>query len=108
MTLRGTKLCIMMPVRQFEGKYAVQVFDIETGIYRTVLNLNPDGWIEGVSNERNWNMLYGLDVSRSKNLIASGDSQGKIHFVDSRVEQKVASCQVHRKANKVVSLSCLL
>ncbi len=33
-----------------------QVFDIETGIDETVIDLNPGGWIPGVTTEKSWNM----------------------------------------------------
>jgi hypothetical protein len=86
----------------------LQVFDVETGTDREVLNLNPDGWIHGVSNEKTWLMLYGLDVCKSRGLIAGGDSHGFIHFVDPREPGKVSSHQVHKKGNKVCTLCCLL
>lgn len=78
-----------------------QVFDVETGAHKEVLNLNPDGWIQGVSSEKNWLMLYGLDVCKGRGLIAGGDSQGFTHFVDPRAPGKVSSHQLHRKGNKV-------
>lgn len=70
---------------------------------REVLNLNPDGWIQGVSNERNWLMLYGLDVCHEKQLITGGDSKGMVYFVDCRSPERVASHQIHKKGNKVCS-----
>lgn len=78
-----------------------QVFDIETGVDREVLNLNPDGWIQGVSNEKNWLMLYGLDVCHDKQLITGGDSKGMLYFVDPRTSKRIATHQVHKKGNKV-------
>ena len=30
----------------------VQVWDVETGFDRELLNMNPEGWIQGVTNER--------------------------------------------------------
>ena len=83
----------------------MQVFDVETGLDRELLNLNPDGWIPGVSNERNWVMLYGMDVSLGRNLIAAGTSHGNVHFVDARVERPVTQHQLHKKGNKVRCLS---
>lgn len=85
----------------------LQIFDIETGVSKEALNLNPDGWIQGVSNEKNWKMIYGLDVCRSKYLIAGGDALGNIHFVDCRAETKIGTHQVHKKGNKVCSMTNL-
>ena len=31
---------------------AAQVWDVETGFDRELLNMNPEGWIQGVTNER--------------------------------------------------------
>lgn len=83
----------------------MQVFDIETGVDNTVLNLNPDGWIQGVSNEKNWQMIYGLDVCQSKGIIAGGDSKGNIYFVDCRDGKRIATHQIHKRGNKVTHLS---
>jgi len=77
-----------------------QVFDVETGAAREVLNLNPNGWIRGVSNEKNWLMVYGLDVCNGRGLVAGGDSHGLIHFVDPRTPGRVSSLQLHKKGNK--------
>jgi len=33
-----------------------QVFDIETGIDSVLVDLNPGGWIHGVTTEKSWNM----------------------------------------------------
>jgi hypothetical protein len=41
---------------------AWQAFDIETGSTEELLNLNPDGWIEGVTTEKEWRSCFGLDV----------------------------------------------
>ena len=49
-----------------------QVFDIETGFDSTLLNLNPDGWIQGVTTEKSWRMLYGMDVGVERQLIIAG------------------------------------
>lgn len=80
----------------------VQSFDIESGCDTELLNLNPDDWIEGVSNERNWRMLYGMDVSWHRNLILAGDSHGIVHAVDPRANKPiVGNYQLHKKGNKV-------
>ncbi|KAA6425236.1 MAG: DAMAGED DNA-BINDING 2 protein [Trebouxia sp. A1-2] len=80
-------------------------FDIESGCDTELLNLNPDDWIEGVSNERNWRMLYGMDVSWHRNLILAGDSHGIVHAVDPRANKPiVGNYQLHKKGNKVNSV----
>lgn len=80
----------------------VQSFDIESGCDTELLNLNPDGWVEGVSNERNWRMLYGMDVSWHRNLILAGDSHGIVHAVDPRANKAiVGNYHLHKKGNKV-------
>ena len=48
------------------------MFDVETGFDSTLLNLNPDGWIEGVTTEKSWRMLYGMDVGVERQLIIAG------------------------------------
>ena len=84
----------------------MQSFDIETGSDTELLNLNPEGWIEGVSNERNWGMLYGMDVSWHHNMIIAGDSHGVVHAVDPRANQPIiGKHQLHKKGNKVGMLS---
>lgn len=77
---------------------------METGFDTTVLNMNPDGWIPGVTNERNWIMLYGLDVCTERQLIITGDSKGKVYFVDARNNKEIAQYQLHKKGNKVGGL----
>eukprot|EP00803_Ostreobium_quekettii_P006654 evm.model.scf_1440.1 EVM.evm.TU.scf_1440.1 scf_1440:1249-2259(-) len=73
----------------------LKALDIETGQYRDLLNLNPHGWIQGVSNEKNWGMLYGLAIA-SQNLAIVGDSRGWVHFVDHREESaKVTKTRMH-------------
>lgn len=72
----------------------LKALDIETGQNKELLNLNPQGWIEGVSNEKNWGMLYGLAVG-SENLAIAGDSKGLVHFVDHRAESKVTTTRMH-------------
>lgn len=79
----------------------MQTFDIESGCDTELLNLNPEGWIAGVSNERNWGMLYGMDVSWHRNMILAGDSHGFVHAVDSRANQPLlGKHQLHKKGNK--------
>ncbi|KAL3157624.1 hypothetical protein ABBQ32_012072 [Trebouxia sp. C0010 RCD-2024] len=83
----------------------LKTFDIETGCDTELLNLNPEGWIAGVSNERNWGMLYGMDVSWHRNMILAGDSHGLLHAVDPRANQPLlGKHQLHKKGNKVNSV----
>lgn len=83
----------------------LQSFDVESGCDTELLNLNPEGWVEGVSNERNWGMLYGMDVSWHRNLILAGDSHGVVHAVDSRANVPlVGQYQLHKKGNKVSNM----
>lgn len=79
----------------------MQVFDVETGFDTVVLNMNPDGWIPGVTNERTWIMLYGLDVCTERQLIIAGDNKGKVYFADARTNKEIAQLQLHKKGNKV-------
>eukprot|EP00884_Botryococcus_braunii_P017509 jgi/Botrbrau1/4441/Bobra.0348s0029.2 len=79
-----------------DGK--LRIFDVETGLDDVVLNLNPAGWIEGVTTEKDWGMLYALDASAANNLIITGDSWGFAHFVDLRSKEKVGSTLIHKKA----------
>ncbi|KAK9908379.1 hypothetical protein WJX75_006998 [Coccomyxa subellipsoidea] len=78
-----------------------KVFDVETGFDTVVLNMNPDGWIPGVTNERTWVMLYGLDVCTERQLIIAGDNKGKVYFADARTNKEIAQHQLHKKGNKV-------
>lgn len=72
-----------------------------------LLNLNPEGWIPGVSNERNWGMLYGLDVCGERSLAIAGDTHGYLHFVDPRTSARLSQQLVHKKGNKVCDLGSL-
>lgn len=73
----------------------LKALDIETGKSDTLLNLNPGGWIPGVSNERNWGMLGGLAVA-NEGLAIAGDSQGNLHFVDPRANSVINKSHLHR------------
>ena len=79
----------------------LQIFDLEVGSKTEVLNLQPGGWIQGHHNEKNWVMIYGLDCSQHRSLIAGGDSHGVIHFIDARSRKSVGTHQMHKKGNKV-------
>ena len=79
----------------------IQELDIETGSHKELLNCNPGGWIEGVSNEKTWNMLYGMGVSWRRGMIACGDSQGRVFFLDRRQAGPICVHQLHKKGNKV-------
>ncbi len=51
----------------------VQIFDVETGLDSVLLDLNPGGWIQGVTKEKEWKMMYALDASGPNNLILAGE-----------------------------------
>ena len=36
--------------------------------------------------------------------VPTGDSHGRVHFVDARARELVATCQLHKKGNKVTSV----
>ena len=57
--------------------------------------------MQGESNERNWNMLYGLDVCLSRNLVIAGDTRGAMHFCDPRDGGSPGAVLAHKKGNKV-------
>lgn len=80
-----------------------KVFDIETGANKKLLDLNPEGWIEGVT--KVWHMAYGCDTNPHLHLIMVGDTRGVVHLLDPRAAAPVNSLQLHRKGNKVVSVS---
>ena len=46
-------------------------------------------------------MVYGLDASKHRNIIAGGDSHGFIHFIDARERSPIGSYPLHKKGNKV-------
>ena len=57
---------------------ALQVFDIETGMADEKLNLNPEGWIPGVTKEKDWlvrNMLAPSNPCNGK-ACSEGSSEG--------------------------------
>lgn len=80
-----------------EFLFASQVFDVEGGFSETLLDLNPEGWIEGVTDEKKWRMCYGLDVSWPLNAVLAGDSLGRLHLLDPRQPQPIAALQLHKK-----------
>ena len=59
------------------------------------------GWIDGVSNEKNWGMLWGLDVDKVRNVACVGDSRGFVHLCDPRSPRLIGQHQLHKKGNKV-------
>lgn len=66
------------------------------------------GWIEGVSNEKNWGMLWGLDVDKVRNLACVGDSRGFVHLCDTRSPRLIGQHQLHKKGNKVRCIAQVL
>lgn len=84
----------------------VQTLDLDTGQTRTLLDLNPGGWHEGI---KDWNMAYGCGVSRGLGLVLAGDSSGRVHLLDPRAGGGAGGACVnvlplHKKGNKVVSV----
>ena len=57
--------------------------------------------MQGVSTEKNWNMLYGMDVCAPRNLVIAGDTRGSIHLSDPRDASVLGSILAHKKGNKV-------
>ena len=55
------------------------VLDIETGLHYSVLDLNPGGWVQGVSNEKNWNMMQSVGVFEGDvHGFWGGDNRGQV------------------------------
>ncbi|MEW5309312.1 MAG: hypothetical protein WDW38_001207 [Sanguina aurantia] len=79
-----------------------KVIDIETGAPKTLINLNPGGWVEGAP----WVMMYGLDVVPSMHLIVAGDSEGVVHMLDPRSQDPVGRQQLGKKGTKISSVAC--
>eukprot|EP01023_Acetabularia_acetabulum_P057816 TRINITY_DN6749_c0_g2_i1.p1 TRINITY_DN6749_c0_g2~~TRINITY_DN6749_c0_g2_i1.p1 ORF type:complete len:558 (-),score=59.56 TRINITY_DN6749_c0_g2_i1:258-1931(-) len=75
----------------------VKLFDVETGVRKTVEDLNPQGWINGESNIRNWNQFYGLSIAPDASLILAGDSFGNVHLFDPRIKQPITKKQLHER-----------
>eukprot|EP00798_Chlamydomonas_sp_ICE-L_P012578 gene12578-15802_t len=59
----------------------VKIFDLETGMNRTLLNMNPGGWSQGGP----WTMAYCCSPSSALNAIVAGDSDGVVHVLDHRI-----------------------
>ncbi|KAJ9522787.1 hypothetical protein QJQ45_019813, partial [Haematococcus lacustris] len=55
--------------------------------------------------EKEWRMVYGADVSQHLHAIVVGDSDGLVHILDPRTPGAVSSLQLHKKGNKVVSIA---
>ncbi|KAK9810883.1 hypothetical protein WJX73_005316 [Symbiochloris irregularis] len=83
----------------------LKTFDCETGMDIEMLNLNPEGWIPGESNEKTWGMLYGLAVCDSRNLVIAGDTHGYLHFVDPRTSRRLCQHLVHKRS-KINTIDC--
>jgi WD40 repeat protein len=57
----------------------VSVLDIESGSHYSLCDLNPGGWVDGVSNERNWKMMQCLAVHEAQpHLSWAGDNRGNV------------------------------
>ena len=56
---------------------------------------------QGETSEKTWNMLYGMDVCRPRELVIAGDTRGNLHFADPRDASVLGALQAHKKGNKV-------
>lgn len=53
--------------------------DIETGMHHSLVNLNPHGWVDGVTTERNWLMMQAVGVQHDAPDVAwAGDNRGNV------------------------------
>lgn len=56
-----------------------KILDTETGMHYTLCDLNPEGWIQGISSERNWRMVHGLAADpHSQHTAFCGDNTGRV------------------------------
>jgi WD40 repeat protein len=79
----------------------VKLFDMLTGSFRTLVDLNPSGWSQGCK----WNMSYGCDANDELKVVMAGDSDGKVWVCDPRVDKPVGNLQLHKLGCKVNSVS---
>ena len=88
---------------------ALRVLDVEArAVVATPLHLNPAGWIDGVSDEKTWGQLAGMDVlaggggGGGGHTLAVGDTHGRVFIADARAPPGPASqpgaATLHRKA----------
>ena len=53
--------------------------DIETGMHHSLVDLNPGGWVDGVTTERNWLMMQSVGAQHDAPETAwSGDNRGNV------------------------------
>jgi DNA damage-binding protein 2 len=86
----------------------VKIVDIEVGTQvRTLVDANPRGWEHVVEEDKagNWVTFLDLDVMSTTGAVVSGDSKGKVYFLDPRMEEPAAVLQAHKKNTKVQSVS---
>jgi len=113
---------------------ALKLIDVsERAVVSTPLHLNPGGWIDGVSDEKTWGQLAGLDVAAERGLMVgqkrvkgqwpraraaladlpplslplpqvAGDTSGRIWLCDARSPTPAGAAQLHKKG-KVHSAS---
>ena len=83
----------------------VKLFDVgvmvESG---ELLNLNPGGWVPGVSSEKTWKVAVGLAALPGGSALLAGDSDGRIHVLDPRAPQGGGGCAAVHGKGKVNSV----
>lgn len=58
-----------------------KLLDTETGMNVTLCDMNPGGWIQGVSTEKSWCMIQSITAHPdSPNVAFAGDSFGMVRF----------------------------
>lgn len=86
---------------------ALRVLDVETQtVIATPVHLNPAGWIDGVSDEKTWGQLAGMDVVTGPGgpgpaTLIAGDTSGRVWFADPRAPRGASqpgAATLHRKA----------
>ena len=93
---------------------ALRVLDVETRtVVATPVHLNPGGWVDGVSDEKTWGQLAGMDVVTGPGgpggaTMIAGDTSGRVWFADARAPagpSQPGAATLHRKG-KVHAVSC--
>jgi len=65
-----------------------KLLDVETGMHFELCNMNPEGWIQGVTTEKSWCMVQSVTAHASIPHIAyAGDSFGRVRCCWSRCWQ---------------------
>eukprot|EP00892_Ulva_mutabilis_P011938 jgi/Ulvmu1/9116/UM005_0211.1 len=78
--------------------------DVETGMHHSLVNLNPQGWVHGVTNEHNWQMMQAVGAQHDAPEVAwAGDNRGNVYCLDLRTKDIDHQRAVH-KSGKVTSI----